>query len=516
MSELRLRLHDTMSGKLCLLVPRRPNEVRVYTCGPTTYDVAHVGHARAAIVPDLLVRCLKARGVKVIYVRNLTDVEDKILKRAGEAGEAPTDLSARMTDLYQDDMRALGCADPDAEPKVSEHIPDIISLIEKLIEVGAAYAVTMASGATDVYYAVRSFSGYGKLSGRNVEELRVGARIEASDEKRDPLDFALWKGSVGDAWGWESPWGKGRPGWHIECSAMASRYLGHGFDVHCGGMDLIFPHHENEIAQSEAAHPDAGPFASIWMHNGFVNIDKEKMAKSLGNFVTVRDVFERNDPEALRYYLLTVHYRGPIAFETEKLESGRVVFPGVTEAERKVDYIYLTFDRLRELGRRSVADTLVTMPPELVPFAKTAHEAVPRVGEALNDDLNTSVALAVILDVCKSANELVDLVQKRRKNMEIAKTAPIVAGQLNRALREALLPLGLLQTPADEYWVRVRARRLVVRGMTVDQIEARLTERATARDAKDFARSDAIRKELLDDGIEVADSPTGSTWRIAP
>jgi cysteinyl-tRNA synthetase len=374
----------------------------------------------------------------------------------------------------------------------------------------------MPDGATDVYYAVRSFPGYGKLSKRNIEELCVGARIEASEQKRDPLDFALWKGAVGDAWGWDSPWGKGRPGWHIECSAMAARYLGHGFDVHCGGMDLIFPHHENEIAQSEAAHPEAGPFASIWMHNGFVNVDKEKMAKSLGNFVTVRDVFQRNDPEALRYYLLTVHYRGPITFETEKLENGRVVFPGVTEAERKVDYIYLTLERLRELGRMSVADTLVTMPPELVPFAKAAHEAASRVGEALNDDLNTSVALAVILEVCKSANELVDLVQKRRKNMEIAKTAPIVAGQLNRALREAMLPLGLLQSPAEEYWTRVKIRRLAVRGLTAAQIESRLAERAAAREAKDFGRSDAIRKELLDEGIEVADSPTGTTWRIAP
>src|SRR5262249_28487285 len=248
-----------------------------------------------------------------------------------------------------------------------EHIPDIVALIQKLIAQGAAYEVTMPSGAHDVYYAVRAFAGYGKLSKRNVDEMRVGARVEASEEKRDPLDFALWKGCVGEsshdgaasgpkprppkeAWGWDSPWGKGRPGWHIECSAMSARYLGHGFEVHCGGMDLIFPHHENEIAQSEAAHPGEGDFARVWIHNGFVNVDKEKMAKSLGNFVTIRQVYERNDPEALRCFLLGVHYRGPIGFDTEKLPDGRVVFPGVCEAERRVDYLYQGLGRVEGLA----------------------------------------------------------------------------------------------------------------------------------------------------------------------
>jgi len=515
MAELRLRLHDTLTGKLTPLVPRRPGEVGVYTCGPTTYDVSHVGHARAALAPDVLVRHLRAQGIKVTYVRNITDVDDKILNRAAESGEPPTALSSRMAKLYQEDIAALGCATPDVEPKVSESIPEIIAIIEKLIALGAAYVIDMPSGARDVYYAVRSFPGYGKLSKRNVEDLCVGARIEASEAKRDPLDFALWKGCMQDAWGWESPWGKGRPGWHIECSAMSSRFLGHGFDVHCGGMDLIFPHHENEIAQSEAAHPGEGNFAQIWIHNGFVNVDKEKMAKSLGNFVTIRDVYARNDPEALRYFLLTVHYRGPIAFETDKLEDGRVIFSGVLEAERRVDYLYQALARLDALCRQASPDRTAPgkIPKDLTPFTKLAADARARVDAALDDDLNTPVALAVLGEVAKASNELVDLAQKRRKDAELSHSAPFVARRLADALRASVEPLGLLQTPPDEYRARTQAQRLRIRSLTPEQIEARLAERAAAREAKDFARSDALRKELADRGIEVADTPDGSTWR---
>jgi cysteinyl-tRNA synthetase len=514
MPELRLRLHDTLTGKLTPLVPRRPGEARVYCCGPTTYDVAHIGHARAAITPDVLVRHLRGQGLAVRYVRNVTDVDDKILKRAAEAGEEPTALSARMARLYQEDMAALGCATPDVEPRVSKTIPEIIALVERLIAVGSAYEAAMPGGTRDVYYAVRTFPGYGKLSNRNVEELRVGARVETSEEKRDPLDFALWKGCPPDAWGWPSPWGKGRPGWHIECSAMAERYLGHGFDVHCGGMDLIFPHHENEIAQSEAAHPGEGAFASMWIHNGFVNVDKEKMAKSLGNFVTIRDVFARNDAEALRYFLLTVHYRGPIAFDTEKLPDGRVVFPGVLEAERRVDYLYQALGRLAGMHAPSRSDTSpAKVHKDFAPFVKVASEAGTRVTAALDDDLNTPVALAVAGEVAKAANEFVDLVAKRKKDAEIARTAPFVAVRLLDALRASVEPIGLLQTPADVYRDRTQKQRLAIRGLTPAQIEARLAERTAARQAKDFARSDAIRAELGAQGIEVADGPEGSTWR---
>jgi cysteinyl-tRNA synthetase len=515
MAELRLRLHDTLSDKLTPLEPRRPGEVRVYCCGPTTYDVAHVGHARAALVPDILVRHLRGQDFSVTYVRNVTDVDDKILKRAAEAGEDPIALSSRMTELYQQDVAMLGCAAPDIEPRVSETIAEILALVSKLIELGAAYVVQMPSGARDVYYAVRSFAGYGKLSKRNIEDLLVGARIEASEEKRDPLDFAVWKGCVGDAWGWDSPWGRGRPGWHVECSAMAERYLGHGFDVHCGGMDLIFPHHENEIAQSEAAHPGEGPFASIWIHHGFVTINKEKMAKSLGNFVTARDVYERNDPEALRYFLLTVHYRGPIGFEIDKLEDGRVIFSGVLEAERRVDYLYEALGRLEVLAADFQPDrtTPGKVPKDLIPFAKIAVEARARLDAALDDDLNTPAALAILGEVAKAGNELADLVQKRRKDAEFSYAAPFVGQRLLDALTSAVEPLGLLQTPLPVYRERTQAQRLRIRNLSPSEIEARLAERAAARRAKDFARSDEIRRELAERGVEVADTPEGSTWR---
>jgi cysteinyl-tRNA synthetase len=281
-------------------------------------------------------------------------------------------------------------------------------------------------------------------------------------------------------------------------------------------MDLVFPHHENEIAQSEAAHPGEGPFCGLWIHNGFVNADKEKMAKSLGNFVTIRQVYERNDPEALRYFLLGVHYRGPIAFDTHKRDDGRVVFPGVLEAERRVDYLYGTMARLRSLQVGSSITTLTTMHKELVPFARLAHEARPRVDEALDDDLNTSVALSVVAEVATAANEFCDFAFKKKKDSEIAQATPIVAGQLMMALKSALDPLGLLKTSAEAYGGRTRERRLRLLGMTVEQVEAMLAERTAARRDKDFARADAVRGQLDALGFEIADGPAGTTWHLAP
>jgi cysteinyl-tRNA synthetase len=517
MPELRLRLHDSLTGQLVTLTPRRPDEVRVYTCGPTTYDVAHVGHARAALAPDILIRHLRAQVANVIHVRNVTDVDDKILARAAETGEEPMALSARMTALYQEDMSALGCLTPDHEPKVSEHIPHIIALVEELIRKGAAYVVDLPNGARDVYYSVRAFPGYGKLSKRNIDELQAGARVEVSEHKQDPVDFALWKGCGESGWGWDSPWGKGRPGWHIECSALASAYLGNGFDIHTGGMDLIFPHHENEIAQSEAAHPDEAPLASIWIHNGFVNIDKEKMAKSLGNFVTVRDVLERNDPEALRYFLLTVHYRGPIAFDVAKSDDGRVSFPNVCEAERRLDYLYGTLERLRP-STENVSDdqeTLARIPTELIPFINVAKKARTRVMAALEDDLNTPVALSVVAEVAKSANELVDIIaQKAKTDSQVALASNWVKEMLADEIRQAVEPLGILQAFPEEYRERTQAQRLGMLGKTSEEIEGRLTARDEARKAKDFATADAIRKELEGLKIEIFDSPAGTSWRV--
>ena len=535
MREIRLQLHDTLSGKLKRFEPQRPGEARIYTCGPTTYDVAHAGHARAAVAPDVLVRHLRAQGIKVTYVRNITDVDDKILKRAQERGEEPTDLSAHFAKLYQADIRAAGCVDPDVEPRVSASIGDIVALIEKLIEKGAAYELQMPNGAKDVYYSVRAFPDYGKLGKRNIDELKSGARIEASDDKRDPLDFALWKGSPGEAWGFESPWGKGRPGWHIECSAMADRFLGHGFDVHCGGMDLIFPHHENEIAQSEAARPGEGPFAHTWIHNGFINVDKEKMSKSLGNFVTLADVYERYDGEALRWFLLTVHYRLPVSFDIENHclacdavradrekpcekcgaeGKGRVVFPGLLEAERRVDYLYQALGRLEALSAQSPEDYGV--PKSLAAIDKLASEARARVDAGLDDDLNTPVGLTVLGELGKAANELCDMVVKRKKDQELVRAAPAIARKLEAAIRSSAEPLGLLLAPAEVYRARTQKQRLALLGTTAEAIDGKLKERTQARQDKDFAKADVIRKALDAQGIEVNDGAEATTWRVLP
>jgi cysteinyl-tRNA synthetase len=398
---------------------------------------------------------------------------------------------------------------------VSTHIPQITRLIETLIKRGAAYPVDMPGGTRDVYFSVRGFSGYGQLSRRKLDELVAGARVEADEtNKRDPLDFALWKGAPSNEWGWESPWGWGRPGWHIECSAMSAEYLGHGFEIHGGGMDLIFPHHENEAAQSEAAHPEGGPFARCWMHNGFVNVDKEKMSKSLGNFVTVRDVFARNDPEALRLFLLGVHYRGPIQFDTESLADGRVVFPGVDDAERRVDYLYTTRERLRTLGR--AGETVpAKLPKELVSAREAAEAAASRADAALADDLNTSVAIAELGEVAKHANEVADLAARRLKDSTFQGAAGVAAFSIDRAMSRIIGQLGVLGTDGGEYRERTRARRLRIRGLDVAEVDRKVEERVVARRGKDFARSDAIRDELEKAGVILHDGPTGTTWSVS-
>jgi cysteinyl-tRNA synthetase len=512
---MQIQLYNTLTRQTEPLTPKVPGKVRLYCCGPTVYDVPHAGHARVAVVFDVLVRMLRARGLEVTYVRNITDVEDKILNRAKENGESPLELSRRMADVYREDMTAMGCLPPDREPKVSDHIPQIVGLIAGLVREGAAYAVEMPGGTRDVYFSVRGFSGYGKLSRRKLDDLLAGARVEVDDtSKKDPLDFALWKGAEPSAWGWDSPWGWGRPGWHIECSAMSLEYLGHGFEIHAGGMDLIFPHHENEIAQSEAAHPGAGPFAQCWMHNGFVNVDKEKMSKSLGNFVTVRDVFARNDPEALRLFLLGVHYRGPIQFDTETLPDGRVVFPGVDEAERRVDYLYTTRERLRALLGTGLT-VPAKLPKELLAAREAAARAATNADAALTDDLNTTVAIAELGELAKHANELGDLAQRRHRDAAFQGGAALVGRTLEIAMDRVTQQLGVLQTPPRLYRERTAARRLRLRGLVAGDVERQVEERVLARRSKDFERSDAIRRELEALGISLHDTPDGTTWTIA-
>ncbi len=505
-----VQVHDTLARGVHRLEPREEGKVSVYLCGPTTYDVAHVGHARSAVAFDLLVRVLRHRGYQVTYVRNVTDVDDKILARAKETGEEPTALSARMAKLYDEDMAALGCEPPTHAPRVSQTIPEIIALIEKIVANGAAYVVPGAEGrGGDVYFRVRAFPSYGKLSGRNVDDLQSGARVEIDERKEEPLDFALWKGCGPDDWGWDSPWGRGRPGWHIECSAMSRKFLGHGFDVHAGGMDLIFPHHENEIAQSEAAFPEQGELARCWLHNGFVNVDKEKMSKSLGNFVTVRDVLQRNDPEALRLFLVLHHYRGPVSFEVDKLESGRVVFPGIDEAEKKIDYLYTTLSRVDDLTVAAIPQGELPKPyaDALAQVKAARHEAFA----SLADDLGAANAVAALYRVAATLNEMLDLHQRKKgERPAIAR----VIGAAAQAVREIADVLGILRAPPAKYAARTRAQRLAILGKTEAEIDAKIQERVDARKAKDFARADAIRAELDALGIEVADTAAGTVWRV--
>jgi cysteinyl-tRNA synthetase len=508
---MSLRLYNTLTRQVEPFVPAREGQAGLYLCGMTPYDFAHAGNARSAVAFDILVRHLRARGYRVTSVRNITDVDDKILERAKQNGESPLMLSSRMAAIYQSDMRDLGCCEPTFEPKVSENIPAIIEMVEQIVARGHGYEVERPSGVRDVYFAVRSLPGYGKLSRRNPDDLESGARVEKDENKRDPLDFALWKGCPDHEWGWPSPWGKGRPGWHIECSAMSKKLLGHGFDIHGGGMDLIFPHHENEIAQAEAACPECGPFARFWVHNGFLNVDKEKMSKSLGNFVKPRDIYTRNDPEALRYVFLTAHYRGPLSLDIEKLPERPPSFPGVDEAERRVDYLYSTMDRL---DAHSVTCSIRLRQKDLAPYRSVIEPAYERVLSALDDDLNTPVALAHVGELAKTANELCDLLQKRKKDAVLVNEGGGLAKLAKENLRAGLDVLGLLHTPADGYRERTLSRRLIARDLSAETIEAKLALRASARDAKDFARADQIRAELSSLGVEIADSPAGTTWTV--
>ncbi len=511
MSTGAVRLYNTMTQRVEPLETLEPGHVRLYVCGLTTYDHAHVGHARTFVAFDVLVRFLRARGYRVTYVRNVTDVEDKILQRALERDEPPLEFSRRMSLVNAEELRACGCLTPDAEPRVSETIGPIVALIEQLVAKEAAYVAETPKGR-DVYFAVRAFPGYGKLSHRNIDDLVSGARVDPGDSKRDPLDFALWKASEPAGLGWDSPWGRGRPGWHIECSAMAAEALAPHFDVHGGGMDLIFPHHENEIAQSEAAW--GPPFARLWLHSGFLNVDAEKMSKSLGNFVTIQQILERNDGEALRYFLLGAHYRGPIEFDLQKLPDGRVVFPGIDEAERRVEYLYTTRDSLAAAagGARPAAPAALADSPH----AKTVRGAVERVLSALDNDMNTSVALSAIADLAHAGNDAVLQVTRAKKDPKAAAAARSLAAAALEALDACCRPMGLLQTPPEEFHARTQARRVKVRGLDPAAIEAKVEERVAARAAKDFARADALRAELTAMGVELQDVPgSGKTaWRV--
>jgi cysteinyl-tRNA synthetase len=498
---MNVRLHNTLTGQKEPFEPAEPGHARVYVCGPTVYDYAHLGHARCYVVYDVLVRHLRENGLDVTYVRNITDVDDKILKRAAEVGDDPTDLAARFADAYAEDMHRLGNLDPDVEPRVSTHLDDIFALVQRLIDGGHAY---VSEG--DVYFSVESFPEYGKLSHRDLEQMKLGAS-ERLDEaqtarKRHPADFALWKSSDADDWGWDSPWGKGRPGWHIECSAMSMKHLGETLDLHGGGLDLVFPHHENEIAQSEAA--TGRPFSRCWMHNGFVEVDKEKMSKSLGNFFTARDLFKRVEPEAIRYFMMTVHYRAPLNLDWTLDDAGNVTgFPQFEEAERRVAYVYKTKQRLADLPENRIVDGDAKAPAELDGFADALRSA-------LDDDLNMPVALAKLADFLKSVNELCD--QALRKKGKALRSAVEAAERGFTALGNEL---GIGSQDPSAVLLRIRDRRAAERGLEAAWVEKRIAARSEARAAKDFAEADRIRDELTGRGVELLDRADGTGWTIA-
>ncbi len=495
-----LRLHNTLSGRLEPFEPAVAGHAGLYVCGPTVYNHAHVGHMRGALTYDILVRHLREHGVQVKYVRNITDVEDKILKRAAERGESPHELAARYERAYHEDVARLGLLPPDLEPRVSEHMDDIRALITRLVDKGAAYA---SDG--DVYFSVQAFPEYGKLSHRKQSDLEYGASGRLDDEerrrKRHPADFALWKGAKQGEPSWESPWGPGRPGWHIECSAMAMRYLGDSFDLHGGGLDLVFPHHENEIAQSEAA--TGKPLSRMWVHNGFIEVGREKMSKSLGNFLTAEECYALVEPEALRYLVLTVHYRAPLNLDWRRDDQGRAIAcPQLEEAERRVEYLYRTRARLQAIPQAK------TVEAGEVPEALSGLAA--SLGAALDEDLNTPVALAAVAEFLKQVNELAELAKGKKSRVGRAALAAAHAGfdVLGRVL-------GLGLGDADALLERIRERRAARLGVRGEDVERRIAERVAARAARDFARADQIRDEITALGIELMDGPEGTTWRIA-
>ena len=457
-----LKIFDSLNGEKRPFQSLQPGIAKLYVCGITAYDYCHLGHARVMVVFDTVVRYLRAQGLQVTYVRNITDIDDKIIKRARELDEDYRALSERFVAAMHEDGDALGLLRPDQEPRATVHMPQIIAMIERLLAQGYAYV----GGNGDVYYDVSRFSSYGKLSGRRLDELQAGARVEVEEAKDDPLDFVLWKLAKPGEPSWESPWGAGRPGWHIECSAMATCCLGNHFDIHGGGMDLKFPHHENEIAQSEAATGET--FVNYWMHVGFVQVGEEKMAKSLGNFVTIRDVLARHPGEVLRYYILGSHYRSPLAYGEAQMEA----------AGQSLRRLY-----------GALAD--------LPPAEPQAGDHAQSFQQAMEDDFNTPRALAVLFDMAREINRL--------RNQDVAQAAHLAAG-----MRRLAEPLGLLQHPPAEF-LRGGA---VHQDIDAEQIEQLIQARQEARQRRDFAAADRIRDELAERGIVLEDTATGTKWRF--
>ncbi len=479
---MAIQVYNSRTRQKELFETVEPGKVRMYVCGPTVYDSCHIGHARSVVVFDVIVRYLRSREYDVKYIRNFTDIDDKIINRAAELNTGWQDVAEKYIAEFYADMDALKVQRASREPRATEHIDDIVRIVTRLLERQFAYVVD-----GDVYFSVEAFKDYGQLSGRRLEDLQAGARVDVNDRKRNPFDFVLWKASKPGEPAWESPWGPGRPGWHIECSAMSSALLGETIDIHGGGKDLIFPHHENEVAQSEAAFGKT--FVKYWVHNGFVNIDQEKMSKSLGNFLMIKDVLRECHPEAVRLFLLSSHYRSPIDYNTRAM----------AEAETGLEKLYTALARLHSLPTTLQTDD-----------AQTDGGLVwERFCEVMDDDFNTARGIGVMFDTARNLNRLLDAT-----TASSAISAEIVdmAGALLRMGRV----IGILEEAPAAYFESIKTRSLAHQTLDAAAIEELIRARAEARQARDFTRADQLREQLEAQNVQLEDRPDGSTiWKVS-
>ena len=490
---MTLRIYNTLTGKKEEFVPLRDKQVGMYACGVTVYDLCHIGHARSAIVFDVIYRYFRYLGYDVTFIRNFTDIDDKIIKRANDEGVDYQTIAEKYIEEFYLDMGGLGLERPSIEPRATDHISGMIALISTLLEKGFAY-----ERQGDVFFSVEKFRDYGKLSGRNLDEMQAGARVEIDEKKENPLDFALWKSSKPGEPFWESPWGRGRPGWHIECSVMSQRYLGETFDIHGGGKDLIFPHHENEIAQSEAA--TGKPFARYWIHNGFVNINREKMSKSLGNILTIKEILKQWHPEVLRLFFLSHHYRSPVDYSEDSLQ----------DAKTGLDRFYATLHAIQEELKKPTS--MKQKKGDIAPVEnsrKAIESFQARFEEAMDDDFNTAQALGYFYDLQTALNGLLTL--------SGGQPTDEIRSLLNQG-REHLLnkgqTLGLFREEPEGYMDRQKKEGLKKLGLSEGDILNLIEARKTARGNKDWKKADEIRNDLLSKGILLEDTPTGTIWKI--
>ena len=478
---MSLLIYNTLTRKKEEFVPIKENQIGMYVCGVTVYDYCHVGHARAAIVFDTFYRYFQSLGYQVCFVRNFTDIDDKIINRANETGVDWQEVNRKYIEAYYEDMGKLNIATPTEEPKATDHIPEMLEMIQSLVDQDKAY-----ESKGDVFYSINSFKDYGCLSGKNIDDLQSGARVEVNETKRNPLDFALWKKSKPGEPFWDSPWGPGRPGWHIECSAMSKKFLGDTFDIHGGGKDLVFPHHENEIAQS-CGCTGKQP-VRYWVHNGFVNIDKEKMSKSLGNFFTIREVYKKYHPEVLRLFLISSHYRSPIDFSEKNLDDATKVlsrfYEGLAGARKKTGNLEPTPDFQEKVKN---------------------HALTKKFEAAMNDDLNTAVVMAHMNEELRNLNTAV--LGKNDTSLEdlaIATAAWEAAGKI----------LGLFSRTPEEFEKELFAIKNSDLGLDVSKIEQLIADRNSARQSKNWAEADRCRDDLTEMGILIEDTPNGTEWKL--